>query len=90
MPQLRLFVFKSTQVVPPHRNCPVGHTILQTPCTQPSPAGQAWPQPPQFAPSVCGLTQEPRQMMLPGVVHVHIAALHVAFVGHTLPHEPQF
>jgi hypothetical protein len=40
----------------PHRVVPAGHTLPQTPLEQTAPAGQAFPQAPQFCESLCRLT----------------------------------
>jgi hypothetical protein len=100
-PQFSVLVFRSTHVMlAPHAVWPAGQSIRHVPVTQLWPIGQARPQPPQLAASLCRFTQRPG---LPGAApHTvwpaaheppQVPIAHVAVpptgAGHTLPQRPQ-
>ena len=61
----------------------------QAPAAQVWPVGQAWPQAPQLAPSVCVLTQAVPQSIWP-VAQPQTPAVQLSPVPQALPQEPQF
>ena len=62
----------------------------QLPLSQAKPAGQAMPQPPQFAGLEVVSSQRPPQSVSPAVqVAAHVPAEQTCPFGHALPHAPQ-
>jgi hypothetical protein len=66
--------------VPLHATCPVGQTVVQMPATQPVPAEQVIPHPPQLPLSVAVFTQVPLHSFSPDEhVAIQEPATHVEF-----------